>query len=110
MSKLICQDCGAIFSLSDARYVADRENYWGATVDIGGWYECPECGSTFIDDANECQICGEYCAEDICEDCRQEVEEIAAVIRRRTAEFEEELAADLCGDNMMLYQWVRDEL
>lgn len=110
MGKMICQDCGAIFSLSDARYVADRENYWGATVDIGGWYECPECGSTFIDDANECQICGEYCEDDICENCRQEVDLIVGAIRRRTAEFQEELAADLCGHNEMLYTWVRDEL
>jgi len=38
------------------------------------FYVCPHCGSDEIDDAYECEICGEPTTSlDYCDDCRTEV-------------------------------------
>lgn len=82
---LYCPNCGEVFSADDAeqREHADASEYWGSIV-----YErstellCPYCGHGDLEDASECEICGEYFGPDEldgngrCSECsKQEIDD-----------------------------------
>lgn len=65
---LYCYDCGNIFSEETARTKLAEEGYGLKEV-----YGCPDCGSTYVSEAEQCAICGEPMIPDrydSCEDCR----------------------------------------
>ena len=58
--KWICSDCGAVFDDDDA----DVSYEWIGEGVMGGYRPmetlCPECGSDCLEEAKECDNCGEW--------------------------------------------------
>lgn len=51
MTYLYCYDCEEIFPEDDARSKIGEDGWWHSA--------CPNCGSTELEEAEECKICGE---------------------------------------------------
>ena len=76
MGLLYCCDCGKYFEEEElvSETVWSHSNYIG----FGGWYpettdRCPYCGGEDIEDAYECEICGEPTLIEVCDKCKNEV-------------------------------------
>ena len=52
-NKLICQECGAIFSEDEAGSRSECVGEFWGTPAYMSFMECPECGSDCIDDYKE---------------------------------------------------------
>jgi len=69
----ICNDCGEVFE--DCKVVYEPHPY-GMGSAYEKWYLCPHCDSTDIDEAKECERCGEYFADlrkGLCDCCYDEM-------------------------------------
>lgn len=75
----ICYDCKEFFRDPITKYELHTE------LDDGIKYEaygaCPYCGGDQIDVANSCDICGDPAIDDVCENCKEIIEETAAEIK-----------------------------
>ena len=79
----ICKDCGAVFE--EPYKWRDDPSPAGVSLSSGyyEYWECPSCGSEDVDEAERCEVCGEYIAESgICESCRAQIEEEVKDIKR----------------------------
>ena len=56
----ICRDCGELFEHPVTHY--DDPSPYGVSLPSGSYeyYECPECGSDDITEAEECPCCGNH--------------------------------------------------
>ena len=75
----ICNECKKVFDQDDIIEVHDDPSPDGVSLVSGyyTYYECPHCGSGDIKEAVECQICGDYYADDgeeICLECFNTIE------------------------------------
>lgn len=55
---LACKNCGAVFEEPIKGYEEEKDC-------------CPNCGDWDITEAVRCRGCGEWSAEDLCEDCKK---------------------------------------
>lgn len=77
----ICMNCGATFDSPNT--VTDfSSEFWGANVQHYK-SECPNCGSDDFDEMDKCEMCGEDInpGEELCENCRGLIKDIADEIR-----------------------------
>lgn len=56
----ICNNCGAIFETPS---IYEEHHPYGMTSATEIWAICPHCEDTEIEDAKQCERCGEYFAE-----------------------------------------------
>lgn len=104
MGKLICKDCGYVFDESEADIIRDDPSPAGISLPPG-WYEypsCPECGSDYLADANECMFCGadvdeEDLEDGACPDCASFLRDRLSTLINETFTIEEA-------------QWLRDNI
>ena len=71
MSYMYCTDCGEFFEECDASIVYEHHSELNG---MGGittekFMACPYCGSTDIEEANECEICGHPTRKHYCKEC-----------------------------------------
>ena len=77
-----CESCGSLFMSEDVRIIREEEYHPGLDgiqTEYMCYYACPECGSTCLEEADYCEICGEPMVPDsswdgLCEACRREEE------------------------------------
>lgn len=71
MSYMYCTDCGEFFEECDASTVYEHHSELNGTGGITSeeFMACPYCNSTDIEEANECEICGQPTRNHYCEDC-----------------------------------------
>lgn len=77
---LICNDCGAVMENEEAavRIIEPHSELDGCPVEILYENHCICCGSTDLDEAAECSVCGEMVSvgdldeDDVCSICRGE--------------------------------------
>jgi hypothetical protein len=63
MSKVYCNSCGNFFDADEVEQFVDDST--------GAWEEyCPECHSTDIEVARECELCGNGALDQFCEGCK----------------------------------------
>ena len=77
----ICMNCQAMFDSPNE--VEDfTSEFWGARV-RHMTSVCPNCGSDDFDEMDKCEICGEDInpGEELCENCRGLIKDIADEIR-----------------------------
>lgn len=80
----ICEDCGVIFEEAEIKRHLERN---GEELDPPSCH-CPECGSEFYVELEECDVCGEQhpyyeVYDNVCEGCRAKiVEKLRKVLRR----------------------------
>lgn len=86
---LKCRNCGEVFDSDEVVRVKDDPSPSGVSLTSGyyEYWECPHCGSDDIVEAEQCNICGEWFAEDegetICENCQKELLEELERIREK---------------------------
>lgn len=69
-----CKTCGACFEEADTKTEQERLGEFICTSYTG---VCPECGSSRIEEANECGVCGEWTVDgDFCKYCKDIVRTI----------------------------------
>lgn len=56
---LICTDCGAVFSEDEVKTVYENHPY-GDGYATEKFSVCPSCGESGIEEAVQCNLCGEY--------------------------------------------------
>ena len=56
---LICNDCGAIFSEDEVKVIRESRPYGEGTASEE-FHCCPHCGGFGIEEAVQCNLCGEY--------------------------------------------------
>ena len=79
----ICKDCGAVFE--EPNVWRDDPSPAGVALPSGyyEYWECPKCGSEDIDEAKQCEVCGEYIAfRGICDTCMAEITEEVKQIQK----------------------------
>lgn len=77
---LICNDCGTVMDTEEAavRIQECHTELDGSPVEILYEYHCIGCGSSDLDEAAECSVCGEMVSvndldeDDVCSICRGE--------------------------------------
>lgn len=72
MKCYICNCCGEV--VDDLKEVREFMGYYGSAPAYDSDYVCPYCGSDDLDEAEECECCGEYHRVDeltngVCDDC-----------------------------------------
>lgn len=79
----LCENCGATFNIPDEVNDFSSE-FWGATV-THTTCVCPSCGSDDFVEMDRCDMCGEDIApgEELCENCRYLVDDIANDIKSK---------------------------
>ena len=75
-SLYVCEDCGHVFEEPNLTH---NGGYWEEPC-----YECPACGSSNFDEADQCVLCEEYFTKEhmsnhICEKCLEKAVEEKAV-------------------------------
>lgn len=96
MDRLICKDCGYVFDDSDAEVIREDPSPAGISLPTG-YYEypvCPECGSDYLADAEECMFCGdEYDKDELidgaCRDCASSLRDRLSALINDSFTFEE---------------------
>ena len=81
-----CSDCGSEFEAPNS--VPDfTSEYWGARV-THYTSVCPSCGSDDYEEMDHCDICRTYieAGTELCENCRELVEDLAGSIKDRCRE------------------------
>lgn len=92
MSKYICLECGAVFDENEIIEVIVGHHPWGETTAAEWGCACPECESTEISEAIECESCGKWFPADeaeyhpiteetICYDCADNLRAFADHLR-----------------------------
>lgn len=78
----ICTDCGHAFSDDEMETGKAFVGYMGSAPAYESYGKCPFCGSDDIEEAYECESCGEYFADGeigrysgvyICAECKKEL-------------------------------------
>jgi hypothetical protein len=80
MKYYYCEDCKAIFSEEEVTVIVNENRHWwldDCPIETWTEYECPECGSSYIEECEYCDMCGEPCMPDtlidgLCEKCKKE--------------------------------------
>lgn len=61
---MICLDCGRTFAEEEAKTISEIVGeFWGAPASRE-YSVCPYCGSDVYEDAVQCDLCGEWMAEE----------------------------------------------
>ena len=76
---LICNDCRTVAEAEESlvKIIEPHSELDGCPIEILYEYHCPYCGSTDMDEAAECSVCGEMVSvkdldyDDVCPDCRE---------------------------------------
>ncbi len=74
MSKLICKNCGAVIDENELKSVSEEVGeYWGSPA-YATYSVCPCCDCEDLEEATECECCGEYFGEEeiyngVCYEC-----------------------------------------
>lgn len=88
----VCLECGEMFEEPLILY-DNLGEFWGAPAQ-DAYGACPNCKSDQIDEADKCDICGEYIqAGYICEDCAEDIQtrvrEIKTYIKNNKLNYDE---------------------
>ena len=98
-----CKDCGEYFD--EPMLVADDPSPRGISMLEGYCYErhCPMCGSSDIEEAYTCMVCGEYtpAGQVLCDGCRDDLEiglkELAAEMNITMDDLQSGIEEVYCG-------------
>lgn len=91
----VCENCGAMFR--EPVETHDDPSPAGVSLPSGyyTYWECPVCGSDWIEEAKECPACGEFHNEygNLCKECAELIaeglERLQASLGMKDEDFEE---------------------
>lgn len=107
--KWKCDDCGTVSSLKELNRDTINGGYPGEPH-----YTCPVCGSDYLEEAYQCNICGEWFPCDevhgsvgqmACDDCLNE-----GITLENVNEFSDECPADIELSGIWSYVWDEDDI
>lgn len=83
MATYMCRECGEVFDddnckTFDFNYYSDPRD-----IDLDGMPMCPRCESMDYDEVHECEVCGEYTDDVLCECCKAKAAEMADYAQKR---------------------------